>query len=327
MKTEKVQDHTANTRAGNKVQKQSEVQSGVYRSTASSGKTTRQSDSPHLLTSPTGRDLVGREAGGRDGGAHMGQSDGRGRGGGVRLYADGADAEQRDAPVPCLHPLSASTSLILLPRLSPVPPFRPPERIQLKGWHKKIHSKTSHMRAHTFTQGTLQESKGGGIRAWDNGKDGDSRCARGEEGTTKIRSRTERYGGAGSVRRCSGAEAADLVKRRGGGRHTSRMGVWGGGSCPSASDLGRTLRRGSSPHVQRVSGDRPPEIQVFLTSCNCRGSLRWLGMMLAVWTAPASRQISRTASVSDRNGLQGHRIRLFPGSRGQKTWISSKSYP
>jgi len=51
---------------------------------------------------------------------------------------------------------------------------------------------------------------------------------RGGEGTTKIRSRTERYGGAGSERRCNGGKAADLVKRRGGGRHTPGMGGWGG---------------------------------------------------------------------------------------------------
>ena len=45
-------------------------------------------------------------------------------------------------------------------------------------------------------------------------------------------------------------------------------------------------------HVQRASGDRPPEILDLLTSCNCGGSLRWLGMMLDVWPAPASRWIS-----------------------------------
>ena len=57
------------------MQKQSELQSSVYRPVASSDKTTRQSDTPHLLTPPTERDLRGREAGGRDGGIQMGQAD------------------------------------------------------------------------------------------------------------------------------------------------------------------------------------------------------------------------------------------------------------
>jgi len=60
MYTEKVQEHTANTIAENKVQKQSDVQSGIQRLMASSDRTTRQSDTPHSLTPPTERGLGGR---------------------------------------------------------------------------------------------------------------------------------------------------------------------------------------------------------------------------------------------------------------------------
>jgi len=60
MYTEKVQEHTANTIAENKVQKQSDVQRGLQRLMASSDRTTRQSDTPHSLTPPTERGLGGR---------------------------------------------------------------------------------------------------------------------------------------------------------------------------------------------------------------------------------------------------------------------------
>jgi len=60
MYTEEVQVHTANTIADIKLQKQSDVQSGMQRVMASSDRTTRHSDTLHSLTPPTERGLGGR---------------------------------------------------------------------------------------------------------------------------------------------------------------------------------------------------------------------------------------------------------------------------
>ena len=119
------------------MQKQSELQSSVYRPVASSDTTTRQSDTPHLLTPPTERDLGGREAGGRDGGVQMGQSDGRGCGGGVRLYADSADAAQREMPpspvsIPSPLPPPSYSSRASLPSPPPVPPNISSSKVGIK---------------------------------------------------------------------------------------------------------------------------------------------------------------------------------------------------
>jgi len=249
-------------------------------------------------------------------------------GGGVRLYADGVDAAQPQmlpspVSIPCPLPPSSESSRASLPS----PPPASPKISSSKVGVIKITARRRacvHIPSH---RARSKEARGGGIRAWDNGKYGDNRGARGGEGTTKTRSRTERYGGAGSERRCKGAEAADLVKRRRGRAAHPRNGRLGRGKLPKRRRSGpHTLRRRRSPHVQRVSGDRLPEILDFLSSCNCGSSLRWHGMMLAVWLAPSSRRISLAASVSNRNGHQGHRIQLFPGSQGQKSWISSKTY-
>jgi len=248
----------------------------------------------------------------------MGQFDGRGRGGGVQLYADGADAAQREMPP---SPISVSSRLpppsyssrASLPSLPPVTPNISSSKVGIK----KITARRLtcvHIPPH---RARSKEPRGGGYVP--------GTAAR--TGTTGVRG-----GGRGRPTSVATPPKQPIWVNDGGAGGTHQECASGGGappfpSCPSAGNLGHTLRRGRSPHVHRVSRDRPPEILNFLTSCNCGGSLRWLGMMLALWPAPASRWISRTASVSDRNGLEGHRIRLFHGSRGQKSWISSKFFP
>jgi len=297
------------------MQKQSQVQSGVYRSVASSDKTTGQSDTPHLLTPPTERDLGGREAGGRDGGVQMGQSDGKGRGGGVRLYADGADAAQREMPpspvsVPSPLPPPSHSSGASLPSSPAVPPNISSSKVGIKNSQQDVPHASTYLH---IGRARSKEERGGGYVPGTTERTGKT-GVRGEE--------------RGRPRSVATPPKQPIWLNDGGAGGTHQEWASGGGqSGPSAGDLGHTLRRGRSPHVQRVLGNRPPQILDFLTSCNCGGSLRWLGMMLAVWPAPPSRWISRTASVSDRNGLQGHRIPIFPGSWGQKSWISSKIFP
>ena len=117
--------------------------------------------------------MVG-EAGGRDGGVQMGQSDGKGHGGGVRLYAAGVDAAQRQMPpspvsIPCPLPPPSDSSCASLPSPPPVSPIISSSKVGVK----KITARRLtcvHIPSH---RARSKEARGVGIRAWDSGKDGD----------------------------------------------------------------------------------------------------------------------------------------------------------
>jgi len=179
------------------MQKQVQVQSGVYRSVASSEKTTRQSDTPHLLTPPTERDLDGSEAGGRDGGVQMGQSDGRGRGGGVRRYADGADAAQREilpslVSVPSPLPLPSHSSRASLPS----PPAVPPNISRPKVGIKKSQQDVPHASTYLHIGHAPRKKRGGDTCLGQRQGRGKQVCTggRGDDQDPLQRRRSSRYG-------------------------------------------------------------------------------------------------------------------------------------
>jgi len=118
-----------------------------------------------------------------------------------------------DVPLPFLPPYSASTSLVVLPRLSSAPFSRSRQWSPFQRVTQNQHRKLSQMRVPSHTA-HLKETRGkaGGRRqsAWDSGGDGSNRCRQGA-GTTKFPMRTERAHHADSERRCDGVREAELA--------------------------------------------------------------------------------------------------------------------